>query len=342
MAEATEFVTAQTRARAEASAGEVAGGGSADSGMRPGGRRAGSVTKAALLQEKLSGARLGRIATCIAGECEHVRGDGSETACLGGCGRSLHVETCAQLGRGYAALGNFTCVECRLERLGADPGLHGNESLLRHTAVRTMVLELGQGKEATTAGYAEYVRLEERYVLGMGCVLDEGLKLPRHSEESFKNFVTWFVLDADRAASLESTMRSAGAFLTKVAGLQDWTKLPSVKAHINELRISSGVEHEPATSATPRMLKLLLETGGLVDQRFSTPLLSAREKVQLVCEGVGGCRVGEVAGGGDCHGMLANEVAIMEDPLAEEGALGQSVVLARLEHSKTGFARSLW
>jgi hypothetical protein len=110
--------------------------------------------------------------------------------------------------------------------------VQGAESLLRRTAVRTMVLELGQGKEATTAGYAEYVRLEEEYVLGMGCVLDGGLKLPRHSEKSFKNFVTWFVLDADRACSLESTMRSAGAFLTKVAGLTDWTKLPSVKAHI--------------------------------------------------------------------------------------------------------------
>jgi hypothetical protein len=234
LAEATEFVSEQTKARAEASAGSGEGGGSAfDAGERqPGGRRAGSATRAALLLEKLSVPRLGRISKCIAGECEQVRGDGSETACLGGCGRTLHVETCAQMGRGYAALGNFTCVECRLVRLGAKPAVQGAESLLRRTAVRTMVLELGQGKEATTAGYAEYVRLEEEYVLGMGCVLDGGLKLPRHSEKSFKNFVTWFVLDADRACSLESTMRSAGAFLTKVAGLTDWTKLPSVKAHI--------------------------------------------------------------------------------------------------------------
>ncbi len=185
--------------------------------------------------------------------------------------------------------------------------------------MRTMVLELGQGKETTTAGYAEYVRLEERYVLGMGKLLDGDLKLPRHSAESFKNFVTWFVLDADRAGSLESMVRSAGAFLTKLAGLTDWTKQPSVKAHIKELMISSGVEHEPATTATPRMLQRLLEVGGVVDRRYPTPLLAAREKVQLVCEGVGGCRIGEVAGGGDCHGLLANEVAIRELSLRQSG-----------------------
>jgi hypothetical protein len=136
-------------------------------------------------------------------------------------------------------------------------------------------------------------------------------------------------------------VRSAGAYFTKVPGLTDWTKEASVKAHVKELLIATGVEHEPATTATPRMLRLLVMDGGAVDARYGRYLLSAREKVQLVCEGVGGCRIGEVAGGGDCHGLLANEVALMEDPSGVTGALGQSVVVARLEHSKTGYARSL-
>jgi hypothetical protein len=342
-AEAVGFVTAQTRARAEAAGpglGGLLGVASARS-MQPGGLQRGSVTKAALLREKLSDTRMGRIVTCISGDCGLEREDGSATVCRGGCGRSLHVESCAQLGRGYAALGNFTCPDCRLEEIGVDPEAEAEDSTLRRTVVRTMVLELGQGKETTTAGYAEYVRLEERYVLGMGRLLDDGLQLPRHSAAAFKNFVTWFVLDAERACSLESMTRSAGAFLTKLPGTTDWTKDATVKAHIKELLIATGIEHEPATAATPRMLRLLLERGGLVDQRYPQALLGAREKVQVVCEGVGGCRIGEVAGGGDCHGLLANEVAIMEDPQAEEGALGQSVVVARLEHSKTGFARSL-
>jgi hypothetical protein len=342
-ADAVEFVRARTLERAQAEGYEAAGAVDALSAteMQPGGARLGSVTKAVLLREKLSDARIGRILECIAGRCGHARDDGMETACRRGCARTLHVESCAQLGRGYAALGNFACPECRLADEGVDPTEVGEASPLRRTVVRTMVLELGQGKETTTAGYAEYVRLEERYVLGMGQLLDGGMLMPRHSASSFKNFVTWFVLDADRACSLESMVRSAGAFLTKVPGLTDWTKDASVKAHVKELLISTGVEHEPATTATPRMLKLLVEQGGLIDERYPQALIAAREKVQVVCEGLGGCRIGEVAGGGDCHGLLANEVALMEDPSATTGALGQSVVLARLEHSKTGFARSL-
>jgi len=226
VAEAVEYVQAQTLARAgEAGTGYADGVSGMSAGeLQPGGLRRGSVTKAALLREKLSDARLGQILTCLEGACGMTRGDGSETACLAGCGRTLHVESCAQLGRGYAALGNFTCPECRLGVLGVDPVGEGTESPLRRTVTRTMVLELGQGKEATTAGYAEYVRLEERYAMGMGKLLDDGFQMPRHSAASFQNFLTWFVLDADRACSLESMVRSAGAFLTKVAGLTDWTK----------------------------------------------------------------------------------------------------------------------
>jgi hypothetical protein len=237
---AVEFVQERTRARA----GEVgvgyadARGGVSAGELRAGGRRLGSGAKAARLQGVLSDSRLGRIMTCIAGECEQAQGDGSETACRGGCGRTLHVESCAQLGRGYAALGNFKCADCRIEEWGDAQAGEGE----RRTATRIMVLELGQGMETTTAGYAEFVRLEEDYAMGMGKLLDGGFKMPRHSEESFRNFLTWFVLDADRARSLESMVRGAGAFLTKLDGVTDWTKTASVKAHITELLSATGIE----------------------------------------------------------------------------------------------------
>eukprot|EP00966_Prymnesium_polylepis_P293319 6775026-Prymnesium_polylepis.1 len=65
----------------------------------------------------------------------------------------------------------------------------------------------------------------------MGLVLDDGaLILPRHSMTSFSNFCTWLSLDADRARSLESVVRTAVSFFTKLQ-LPDHTKHGAVKAH---------------------------------------------------------------------------------------------------------------
>ena len=58
--------------------------------------------------------------------------------------------------------------------------------------------------------------------------------------------------------------------------------------------------------------------------------------MQFVAEGMGGCRIGEVVGGGDSHGLLANECAILRDL-----ATGEEVVECKLEHSKTGYKRYL-
>ena len=79
------------------------------------------TTKEALLAEKLAASRIGRVQACIDGRCDAEKNPANATKCRGGCGRSLHVASCAQLGRGYAALGNFTCVECRLLRIMEDP-----------------------------------------------------------------------------------------------------------------------------------------------------------------------------------------------------------------------------
>ena len=301
---------------------------------------AGSNTARAHLAEKLAPQRLAAIENCIAGKCGHEHGIGLSTACRKGCGRWLHVETCAEMGRGYAALGNFVCPQCRLAEMLA-PGATASDSA-QALALRTAVIELTQGRETTAASYSAYVNLEEKYVTGLGSVLGEGLRLPRHNPEAFKNFVSWLALDADRARSLESVVRTAGAFMTKLE-LPDVTKDKGVKAHVRTMLEICGTEHEPATAATPRMLCNMLVGGGVIDRRYGfLTFVGAREKVQVVFEGVGGCRIGEVVGSGDSHGLLANETAILTN--LDGGGKGpevEVVVEAKLEHSKTGYSRYL-
>ena len=313
---------------------------------RPGARDGSSKTvKEAQLEAVVSEARIGRVSRCISGHCGVAHDVSNATKCRSGCGRMLHVATCAQLGKGFAALGNFTCVECRLIEVMAEPDEASD--IARKMVARTMLLELSQGAESTSASFAEYVRYEQEYVSGMGAILDSGVSgggmhLPRHNVEAFKNFLTWFVIAAGRAQSLESMYRSAGAFFTKLK-IIDLTKDGSVKAHKNELLSSVDTTPETATAATPRMLKAIVgdPQRDLLAVRFADPFVAARGRVQMVLEGVGGCRIGEVAGGGDAHGLLANNTAILEDPLASAGDPSRCVVEGHLEHSKTKFARTL-
>ena len=322
--EALSFVTQCTRERA--------------SDHEPTRAIRGSLMRRAQLSEKLSAERLQRVRDCIEGRCGEVH-DESATACRGGCGAMLHVATCAQMGKGFAALGNFTCHTCRLQQVMASGDAADASEEVVDRVMRTLVLELGQGREATAASYAEYTRLEEKYALGLGQVLDGGrLNLPRHNEESFKNFLTWLAMDEQRARSMETLVRTAGAMFVKL-GLRDVTKLGGVKAHMKELLNGMSMESEPATTATPRMLKLIVDK--LIDQRFGSSFVASREKLQFVMEAVGGCRIGEVCGGGDSHGLLANNMAILEDPEVEAGEPGKVTVEAWLEHSKTNFSRYL-
>jgi hypothetical protein len=325
-AEAQAFVTEKTRVRAEASEGEVSAS-----------TKGGPSSRNVQLDEKLSDRRLEMIRGCIAGTCGRPHGPSTSTVCRGGCERKLHVVSCAQLAEGFAALGNFTCADCRVATMWEGEGEPSPE--IKRVAERTMVLELGQGKESTAGGYADYVRLEEHYVNGLGKVLDDGsqqLRLPRHSAECFKNFLTWVALDSQRFQSIESITRTAGAMMVKLS-LPDVTKSGDVKAHLRELIGSATVEHEPATTATPLMLKTMVEE--IIPKRFADPFIVRREQLQVLIEGVGGCRIGEVAGAGEVHGLLANNVALLEDPEAPVGDMAKTVVEGYLEHSKTGYSR---
>ena len=308
---------------------------STESVLASGKRRVkGSSTMRALTAEKLSAARMGKIDRCIAGDCGIVHDASNSTPCRGGCGRRLHMMQCAEVGKGYAAVGNFTCPQCRGAEMMA-PGAEPTELVLA-TAAQTMVMEMTQGAESTGASYAAYEALEERYTMGMGQTLDGQVVRPRHSEEAYKNFLTWMTLTADRARSLESVHRSAGAFMSKVH-IPNLTKSKEVDLHYRECLRICGREHEASTAATPRMLVDCVSDGGQVDKRFEPGShLNARWKLELVCEGVGGCRIGEVVGGGDGHGLLANNTCIQED--LESGVV---CVEGMLEHSKTKFSRYL-
>ena len=151
--------------------------------------------------------------------------------------------------------------------------------------------------------------------------------MPRHSAAAFKDLLTWLVMDSGRALSLDSFVRTAGAFLT-ISALKDWTKTAEVKAHVKGLKVAHGLESQPATHGTRRMLNLILNT--VIPRRASSLMIRARSKLFLVLEAVGGLRVGEAMGGGDHHGMLANNICLLKD--SRDGSMS---VEARLEHTKT-------
>ena len=294
----------------------------------------GSSTQRVQTIEGFHPQRMARIDKCMAGQCGLVHDCSNSSVCLGGCGRRLHLVSCAGVGAGFAALGNFTCPECRMDRM-VPIGEERNDRTYALCA-RTMLLEMTQGSESTSASYADYEKLEEEFVTTHSSRPEGGgILLPRHSEESFKNFVSWMALDRDRARSLESVVRSAGSFFCKV-GIVDLTKLGGVKAHLAKTLHDVAMEHEPSTAATPLMLSLMVGDGGEIDLQYRNPFLRARSKVQHEAEGVGGCRIGEVVGGGETHGVLANESSILWDPETE-----REVVEMKIEHSKTGYSRYL-
>ena len=143
--------------------------------------------------------------------------------------------------------------------------------------------------------------------------------------------LTWLVLDSKRALSLESFVRTAGAFFT-ISKLVDWTKTAEVKAHVKNLQELHGLESMPATHGTRRMLSLMVTT--LIPGLVTSALIKARSTLFLVMEAVGGLRVGEAMGGGDHHGLLANNVCVLRD--TRDGSVS---VEGRLEHTKTKHVR---
>ena len=321
----------------------------------PGGQAPGSIQTRGFTQEKLSDDRLRMMSCCIDGKCAAKSDPSAErpTFCRGGCGRSLHMITCAQLGRGFAALGRFTCPHCRAQSVVAAGA--PTPALLDRLA-RTMVLEMTQGAESTAGSYADYVRLAEEYVVSGGMAAAGGrLIMPHDNLEACKDFCSWLGRDKERARSLESTLRGGEAYVTKTApmGSVNVYKHPEVKAHIKSLGVTSGVRSAPRTTATPLMLtcanssvipRLWPTAGPLVGTAGKAAInsyIGARWALESNVEGVGGARVGEAVGAGDCHGLMANHSSIITHPDFAGQEWSREVVEFKLEHSKTGHPRYL-
>ena len=170
------------------------------------------------------------------------------------------------------------------------------------------------------------------------------VKLPRHSVESFIAFMWWLVTDADRARSFATTLRAAGAVMTMLE-LTDWTKTSRVKAQMKDIEKRCGVEAEPCTQTTRRMIGIMIhetisKTCSLGSDSKLNEILQDRTEALLVLELAGGLRVGEATSSGDLHGLDANDVAFLT-PISggtSSDGLGTTVEVKILD-SKTGLGR---
>ena len=125
-----------------------------------------------------------------------------------------------------------------------------------------MVAELTSGAISTAAGRNQFASLERKWAMD-GFADGKGrpsiVRLPRHSVESFLAFMWWLVTVHDGARSFGTVMRAAGAVMS-MHELTDWTKTSRAKAQIKEIERKFGVEAEPCTQTTRRIVKIMEET----------------------------------------------------------------------------------
>ena len=218
-------------------------------------------------------------------------------------------------------------------------------SLVQQTTL-AMVAEVTSGALSTAQGREHFVSLERRWVLE-SCEGKGGspalVNLPRHSIESFAAFMWWLVTDADRARSFSTIMRTAGAVMTMLE-LEDWTKTARIKAQVKEIQKVCGIEPDPCTQTTRRLITLMdEETIQKVcskgrDEKLNM-ILTYRTRVLLVLELLAGLRVGEATSSGDLHGLEANSLCFLNPAgPASDDKLGETVEVV-VKDSKTGPGR---
>ena len=172
-------------------------------------------------------------------------------------------------------------------------------ALIQQTTL-AMVAELTSGALSTAQGREHFVALERRWARE-SCEGKGGspalVTLPRHSIESFAAFMWWLVTDADRARSFSTIMRTAGAVMAMLE-LTDWTKTARIKAQVREIEKVCGIEPDPCTQTTRRIVTLMEER--TIREVCSkgrngelNHILTHRTLALLVLELLGGLRVGE-------------------------------------------------
>ena len=299
--------------------------------------RDGSDQRKQQFADRISSDRRARVHTCLQGGCA-VQGE-AQMICLGRvggapCPARLHGRGCAQLTKGHASLGCFLCPKCRVREAlpgAADADLP--KSALEIAEV-TMLVQMSTGAEATGASYFDYQRLEREFMESIGGLA--GGVLPSDNHNVFMMFMCWIVTAKERALSLETLVRTAGAVMVKT-GRENLTRRADVKSLFEELKVRHGEESTPRTATTRRMMFHVLEE--VIPSRGGNELVNTRMQLMFALEVMLGLRVGEVLSGGDFHGLLANYLTILRR-LDEWGEPGDDeTVEAFLEHSKTKHSR---
>lgn len=289
---------------------------------------ASDLQKRARVRAQLSDRRMEAVRRCLEGGCS-LRHDPTEpkNICRGGCGRTLH-QRCADLSKGYYLKGALTCVECRLRAMGAEG--NPSESLLNEVA-QLMIIELTEGREATSATHSAFVTLSEKWVAEK---LQQGMRRiasPTENLESFKQFAKWMVITADRERSFLTTMRAAGGYFER-AGKPNFTKDPAVKALVKELEDKISTDSQPRSHGTRRMLREAIAY--IEDTHGEKPYMMVREKVGTINEAVGCLRAVESCAAVEKHGLSANDCFILRDLQT-----GEVSVELKVHDSKTHFSR---
>jgi len=302
----------------------------------------GSEKRGVQLSHRVSDERVANVMCCLDGNCGVPAETESKTWCTRACGRGVHGRSCGSFSAGVVQLGNVVCAHCRaadLVTVSCTPPEH----MVKRMA-EAMIVEMATGSSNTHKGYSDVATLERKWqsdVCG-GVLRASDVRLPHTSEEGTYSFVLWLARDGGRARSLGTTVRQLGSYCTKLE-MTDYTKYKRVKMLIKELEVKGEAITNPDTQVTTLMIGEMYGPEGAIATVCSkvpkmADLLVARETVLNDFELVGGMRVGEVCGGGDTHGMLANRTCIQR-VLEGSGSEYGETIEAEIEDSKTGFGR---
>ena len=293
--------------------------------------RAETAQKAQQLADKQSEPRRRRVRLCLKGDCGELNEE--PMVCRGlvagaPCEAKLHGRKCAQLPKGLAELGCFLCPDCRFRAMnpGSDDAISDQARGICESA---MLIEMSTGAEATGASYSDFKNLEREFMEAVGATGPNRV-MPSDNAEVFKTFLNWLVNARDRALSLESIFRAAGAYMAKTTRT-NLTKDAGVKAIFKDLCAKHGKDRQPCTAITRRMVKCLLHdvvTAG-------TTAMRARERLLFGGEIMMGVRVGEMLEGGDKHGLLANNLVILRKLDGEGNPTGEETLEGMFPHTKS-------
>ena len=303
----------------------------------------GSLKRQVQSEHRVSAERVENALRCLDGRCSpaaHV--NEQKMACIKGCGRWVHGIGCCSFSSGVVQLGNLTCAYCRASALLTESCTPPEKLVAR--MVEPMLVEAATGAANTHKGYSDLATLERRWQVDMAgeTLAPRDVRLPHTSEEACYAFVLWLSKEGGRARSLGTTMRQMSSFCSKLE-LPNPANSKRTKALIKDLETKGEAINEPDTQVTALMIVEMYGPEGTITEECSkrkemAHVMTARETCLNDLELVGGHRVGEVCGGGDGHGMMANKVCVQIIPSGKGSEYGETVE-ARIEDSKTGFSR---